>query len=49
VIHEVYSYSHGKIIKKFWEKQVFGNDFKWITIRDMIPSVELEKEEISQF
>lgn len=49
VIHEVYSYSHPKVIKKFWSDQVFGNDFKWITIRDMIPSIELGKEEISQF
>lgn len=49
VIHEVYSYSHPKVVKEFWSEQVFGNDFKWITIRDMIPSVELGREEISQF
>jgi hypothetical protein len=49
VIHEVYSYSHGSIVKKFWEKQVFGGNFKWITIRDMIPSLKLAREEISVF
>lgn len=49
VIHEVYSYSHSNVIKKFWENQVFGGDFRWITIRDMIPSVELHKNEISEF
>lgn len=49
VMHEVYSYSHPKVVKEFWDKQVFGGDFKWITIRDMIPSVEIGKEEINQF
>jgi ribosomal protein L11 methylase PrmA len=49
VIHEVYSYSHGSVIKKFWNEQVFGGDFKYITIRDMIPSIELGKQEISMF
>lgn len=49
VIHEVYSYSHSMVIRQFWNEQVFGGDFKWITIRDMIPSLELGKEEISQF
>lgn len=49
VIHEVYSYSHPKVVREFWSSQVFGGDFKWITIRDMIPSVEIGKEEISQF
>ena len=50
VIHEVYSYSSSMMIKKFWEDQVFGGDFKYITIRDMIPSTEISKsEEISQF
>ena len=38
VIHEVYSYTHGKNIKYFWEKQLFGGDFKWVVIRDMMPS-----------
>lgn len=49
VIHEVYSYSHPKDIKDFWDKKVFGGDFKWVTIRDMIPSIEMGKEEISKF
>jgi hypothetical protein len=49
VIHEVYSYSHGTVVKKFWDDQVFGDDFKWITIRDMIPSLDLGREEINMF
>jgi 23S rRNA U2552 (ribose-2'-O)-methylase RlmE/FtsJ len=49
VIHEVYSYSHSSVIKKFWEQQVFGGNFKWITIRDMIPSVEIHKSELKSF
>lgn len=49
VIHEVYSYSHSSVIKKFWEKQVFNGDFKWITIRDMIPSTDIHKNEIENF
>ena len=40
VIHEVYSYSHSFVIKRFWENQVFGGSFKWICIRDMIPSID---------
>jgi ribosomal protein L11 methylase PrmA len=49
VIHEVYSYSSGLVIKKFWDEQVFGDDFKWITIRDMIPSLEIGREERTMF
>lgn len=49
VIHEVYSYSNSMTIKYFWDKQVFNGDFKWISIRDMIPSVELSKNEINKF
>lgn len=49
VIHEVYSYSNSNTIKKFWDDQVFGGDFKWIAIRDMIPSVEIHKQEVSKF
>lgn len=45
VIHEVYSYSHGSIVKKFWEQQIFSNKFKYIIIRDMIPSVDMGKSE----
>jgi hypothetical protein len=49
VIHEVYSYSHPREVKKFWEDRVFGGDFKWIVIRDMIPSVEMSRKEASEF
>jgi len=45
VIHEVYSYSDTKEIKKFWEEKVFGGCFKYIVIRDMIPSASISKEE----
>lgn len=44
VIHEVYSYSHTKIVKKFWESQVFGINFKWVAIRDMMPSINIKDE-----
>jgi hypothetical protein len=37
VIHEVYSYSNSKVIKQFWLNKVFGGQFKFICIRDMIP------------
>jgi SAM-dependent methyltransferase len=49
VIHEVYSYSRPNVISQFWNSQVFGGDFKYITIRDMIPSLEMEKQEINHF
>lgn len=49
VIHEVYSYSHSSVIKRFWEQQVFGGNFKWITIRDMIPSTNIHKNKIDNF
>lgn len=49
VIHEVYSYSHPKEVKKFWNDKVFGGDFKWIVIRDMIPSVEMSRGEAAEF
>jgi 23S rRNA U2552 (ribose-2'-O)-methylase RlmE/FtsJ len=50
VIHEVYSYSkNSMVINKFWNGQVFAGDFKWITIRDMIPSVTLTRNEIVDF
>lgn len=38
VIHEVYSYTTGKNIKYFWDQQIFGGDFKWVVVRDMMPS-----------
>lgn len=44
VIHEVYSYSNTKEISKFWKEKVFSGMFKYITIRDMIPSSKIEKE-----
>ncbi len=40
VIHEVYSYSATRDVQRFWRDQVFGGSFKWICIRDMIPSGE---------
>ena len=49
VIHEVYSYSTSKIIKEFWEDKVFGSGFKWITIRDMIPSTKMSYKNIEEF
>lgn len=49
VIHEVYSYSSSMTVKKFWQNQVFGGDFKWICIRDMIPSVSMNKKEKIEF
>jgi hypothetical protein len=47
VIHEVYSYSNE--VKSFWNEKVFSGDFKYITIRDMIPSLELSREELPKF
>jgi len=49
VIHEVYSYSNSNTIKYFWENQVFGGDFKFISIRDMIPSSQVDKSEMGEF
>lgn len=49
VIHEVYSYGVTKVVKDFWEKQVFGGDFKYIAIRDMIPPISMEKKEKSLY
>lgn len=49
VIHEVYSYSNSSTIKFFWEKQVFGGEFKFISIRDMIPSSSMSKNEMNNF
>lgn len=43
VIHEVYSYSSPSEIDSFWKKMVFNNGFKWICIRDMMPSKDVEK------
>lgn len=49
VIHEVYSYSQPSAVKKFWSTQVFGNSFKWICIRDMIPSIKMERKDKNHF
>jgi len=38
VIHEVYSYSRSNTIPNFWRNQVFNPKFKWVVIRDMVPS-----------
>lgn len=43
VIHEVYSYGTSKSIREFWSEQVFIDCFKYIVIRDMIPSLEHKK------
>lgn len=48
VIHEVYSYSHPKEVKLFWER-IFGGLFNTITIRDMIPSSRMDKVSIADF
>lgn len=45
VIHEVYSYTDNEsAIQRFWKERVFGGDFKYITIRDMIPSNSISHE-----
>lgn len=49
VIHEVYSYATTKYVSDFWKNKVFGPHFKYVAIRDMIPSVEMEKKKISDF
>lgn len=41
VIHEVYSYTHPKLINNFWEN-VFNSNFKYIVIRDMMPSSSID-------
>lgn len=43
VIHEVYSYGTSKEIKDFWNNQVFDNKFKYVIIRDMIPSSHFDR------
>jgi len=45
VIHEVYSYSTGKNINKFWN-DIYSENFKWVIIRDMMPSKYFEKMNI---
>jgi len=48
VIHEVYSYSSTIDIKIFWER-VFNSGFEYIVIRDMIPSVGIQKQDFLNF
>lgn len=43
VIHEIYSYAGGRMIKRFWNEQVFNDAFNYVIIRDMIPSISFEK------
>lgn len=49
VIHEVYSYATTKYVREFWNSIVFGPHFKYVSIRDMIPSVSMEKHRIEDF
>lgn len=49
VIHEIYSYSTTSYIKNFWNNIVFGKYFKYLCIRDMIPSISIEKHNIKDF
>lgn len=42
VIHEVYSYSNEKQVEEFW-KFIFGGDFDYICIRDMMPNRGIER------
>lgn len=46
VIHEVYSYSLPIDVNKFWF-DVFNSGFKYVAIRDMIPSSLLDKMEVT--
>lgn len=48
VIHEVYSYSNTLEINNFWKK-VFKSNFAYITIRDMMPSISLTKNKITDY
>lgn len=48
VIHEVYSYNTGSI-NEFWEKNVFGSNFKYIVIRDMMPSNSIDSIDMSKY
>ena len=49
VIHEVYSYSKSSDVRDFWYEKVFGGVFKWICIRDMIPSTNMNNKEKENF
>ena len=43
VIHEVYSYGTSREIRNFWNSQVFNDKFKYVIIRDMIPSASFDR------
>lgn len=49
VIHEVYSYSLPKDVGMFWKTRVFGNSFKYIIIRDMLPSSKIDNINTNSF
>ena len=43
VIHEVYSYTENpNLVEEFWKKCVFGGNFKYIVLRDMITSDDID-------
>lgn len=48
VIHEVYSYSPGSV-NEFWNENVFGSNFKYIVVRDMIPSKKIDSIDMSGY
>lgn len=48
VVHEVYSYSTPRQVRDFWSGRVFGGLFKWVCIRDMIPSGEPPPRDFSE-
>ena len=47
VIHEVYSYSNNNKNNYFWNNQVFNDKFKYVVIRDMMPSLDYYKFNMS--
>tara|TARA_R110000772_G_scaffold20466_1_gene56663 strand:- start:20768 stop:21610 length:843 start_codon:yes stop_codon:yes gene_type:complete len=49
VIHEVYSYSSSKTIKDFWETRAFNDHFKYVVIRDMLPSSKIDNVDTITF
>lgn len=49
VIHEVYSYLDNDNINYFWDTQVFNDIFKYITIREMLPSSNIDTIESDTF
>jgi len=43
IIHEIYSYSSLEEIEEFWYR-VFNSGFDYVVIRDMIPSINIDRE-----